>query len=147
MRPRDQGIWWLYGIKLLILYPHPSKIDSHSYKTTWLYGHMTLWIEVAQGKSSCCHIFCQKGELWIARLLEYIFEHIFWIVNDLAIKLGRLIDQFMGNIYRRNVCIIWSSGVWIWVLFKNFPTYRNYLKTSYEFVVFYPLDWLQWHNQ
>ena len=75
----------------------------------------------------------EKKELWIAHLLDYIFVYIFWIVNDLAIKLGRLIDQFMGNIYRKNVCIIWSSGVWIWVLFKNLPTYRNYLKTNYWF--------------
>ena len=61
-RSRDQRASWLYGRTLLIVYPHPAKFDSHghcgirdiiflvcmrSHKTTWLYGHVTLWVEGA----------------------------------------------------------------------------------------------------
>ena len=52
-----------------IVYLHPAKIDSHKYfvngyiiilvcewyyKAEYLYGYVTLWVEVTQGKSSSC---------------------------------------------------------------------------------------------
>ena len=33
------------------------------YKTTWFYGHVTLWVEVTKVKPSSCHILWPQA-LW-----------------------------------------------------------------------------------
>ena len=79
--PCDQRIWWLYGRKLLSVYSHPAKIDSHRHFVNGyviilvchislqdcVTCHVTLEIEFTQGKSSSWHILwhCGSGDITI----------------------------------------------------------------------------------
>ena len=54
------------------------------YKTRWSYGHVILWVEVTQGKSSSCHV------LWSQALWQ-------WTYNVLVCQ-----------VISQNLVIIWS---------------------------------------
>ena len=52
IQQRDQRIWWLYGRKLLIVYLHSVKIDSHRH---YINGYIIILV---------CHAILQHHAIY-----------------------------------------------------------------------------------